>query len=297
MPAPTPLLENTPVATSTIPPPSATSTFVVPSPAPTSTVTPQICDATISDFCIVDGNFIFQNPLKTSLLDSLSRSYGYGSTDEGKRDPHHGVDFNAANGAPVLAAADGTVVFAGIEKERIHSLREDFYGNFVVIRHANDLYTLYAHFSQILVETGQEVKAGEIIGAVGDTGAANGPHLHFEVRRGENGEDYFSTENPELWLIPHEGTGTLSITLQTNSEKNRVIPLVVSHYVDASANPIFIYYILSYANSFEYNTEDAVLSNAPSGRYRITFNDNDGLHERWVDIEAGKLTDVYLVVK
>ena len=290
-------LESTLVVTPTLPQPSATFTFIVLSPTPTSTVTPQVCDSTVSDFCIVSGNFFLQSPLNASLLDSLSRSYGYGSTDGGKRDPHHGVDFNAANGAPVLAAADGTIVFAGFEKEATHSPWQNFYGNFVVIRHANDVYTLYAHLSQILVETGQEVRVGEVIGEVGDTGVAIGPHLHLEVRRGGNGEDYFSTENPELWLIPYEGMGTLSITLKMGIEKNTAIPIVVSHYVDGSTDPVFIYYISSYARDFEFNAEDAVLGSLPPGRYRITFNDASVLRERFVTVEAGKLTEVVFDIR
>ncbi len=107
----------------------------------------------------------------------------------------------------------------------------DFYGNVIIIRHANELYTLYAHLSNIFVKEGDKVSAGDMIGEVGDTGGATGSHLHFEVRKGGDGTDYFSTQNPELWLIPHEGTGTLSITLKLDSEQNIERPLVVSYYV------------------------------------------------------------------
>ena len=62
-------------------------------------------------------------------------------------------------------------------------------------------------------------------------------------------------------------------------------------------DPAYIYYVSSYARNFEHNAEDAVLGSLPSGRYRIVFNDNVGVHERWVDVEAGKLTEVYFVVK
>jgi len=229
--------------------------------------------------------------------DQVDITYLYGSTDNRKRDPHHGVEFQNAFGTPVYAAGDGEVVFADSDREIKLSPWTDFYGNVVIIRHANELYTLYAHLSNIFVQIGDVVTVGEMIGEVGDTGGATGSHLHFEVRKGNDYTDYLSTENPVLWLIPHEGTGTLSITLNLNIEQNVERPLVISYYEDGGTGPAYIYYISSYAREFEYNDEDAVLGSLPSGRYRITFNDNVRVHERWVDVEAGKLTQVYFVVK
>jgi murein DD-endopeptidase MepM/ murein hydrolase activator NlpD len=86
---------------------------------------------------------------------------------------HTGIDLGAAEGTPIRAAADGTVVTAGVV---------DGYGNCTVIDHGNGLATLYGHQSQLLVTPGQQVHKGDIIGLVGHTGFATGPHLHFEVR-------------------------------------------------------------------------------------------------------------------
>ncbi len=275
---------STPTSTATILPASATST-----PIP--------CDPIAVDFCITDGNFLFRPPIMLPGNDQVDITYLYGSTDNGKRDPHHGVEFQNAFGTPVYAAGDGEVVFADSDKETKFSPWTDFYGNVVIIRHANELYTLYAHLSNIFVKAGDKVIIGDMIGEVGDTGAATGSHLHFEVRTGGDGTDYFSTQNPELWLIPQEGTGTLSITLKLDTEQNIERPLVVSYHVDESADSSYIYYITSYGKEFDNNTEDAALGSLPSGRYRIVFNDNVGVHERWVDVEAGKLTQVYFVVQ
>ena len=91
---------------------------------------------------------------------------------------HLGVDFGAPTGTAVRAVGDGTVDFAGWQNG---------YGNIVVIKHAGDRETRYAHLSRIDARRGEHVAQGEQIGAVGATGWATGPHLHFEFRvRGEN---------------------------------------------------------------------------------------------------------------
>ena len=87
---------------------------------------------------------------------------------------HTGLDFPASHGASVRAAGRGTVVRAGWDGGG--------YGNFVVIRHPKRTYSWYAHLGGITVSDGQRVVAGTRVGAVGATGHATGPHLHFEVR-------------------------------------------------------------------------------------------------------------------
>ncbi|MBT9527847.1 MAG: M23 family metallopeptidase [Rhizobacter sp.] len=86
---------------------------------------------------------------------------------------HLGVDYGAPTGTPVRSVGDGVVEFAG---------RQNGYGNVVQIRHSNDRTTLYAHLSRIDVRQGQRVEQGARVGAVGATGWATGPHLHFEVK-------------------------------------------------------------------------------------------------------------------
>ncbi len=89
--------------------------------------------------------------------------------------PHKAVDYAAATGTPIKAAGDGVVQFSG---------KQNGYGNVVFIKHPNNVVTVYAHQSRIArnLRKGQRVKQGQVIGYVGQTGWATGPHLHFEFR-------------------------------------------------------------------------------------------------------------------
>ena len=86
---------------------------------------------------------------------------------------HAGLDFKGPIGAPIYAAARGTVSFAGVRPG---------YGNCIEITHGNGLLTRYAHMSGYRARIGQQVAPGDIIGMIGNTGRSTGPHLHFEVR-------------------------------------------------------------------------------------------------------------------
>jgi murein DD-endopeptidase MepM/ murein hydrolase activator NlpD len=85
---------------------------------------------------------------------------------------HKGTDFGAPSGTPIFAAGDGTIVRAGWFSG---------YGKYVSIRHNGTYSTAYGHMSAISVKPGQKVRQGQVIGRVGSTGMATGPHLHFEV--------------------------------------------------------------------------------------------------------------------
>jgi murein DD-endopeptidase MepM/ murein hydrolase activator NlpD len=90
----------------------------------------------------------------------------------GGDDFHAGLDIAAERGAPVYATAEGTVVEAGYHSS---------YGNLIVLDHGFGILTRYGHLSRLSVKPGDQVKRGDIIGLVGATGKATGPHLHYEV--------------------------------------------------------------------------------------------------------------------
>jgi murein DD-endopeptidase MepM/ murein hydrolase activator NlpD len=85
-----------------------------------------------------------------------------------------GIDLTAPIGTKIFATGDGVVQFAKFERG---------YGKMVVINHGYNFQTVYGHMSLILVQEGQKIKRGDIIGLVGNTGTSTGSHLHYEVRK------------------------------------------------------------------------------------------------------------------
>jgi murein DD-endopeptidase MepM/ murein hydrolase activator NlpD len=107
--------------------------------------------------------------------------------------PHYGTDIDLEIGDTVVSAFDGMVRIA---KSHVHG-----YGNVVIIRHDNGLETVYAHLSKLLVDPGQKIKAGEILGLGGNTGRSYGAHLHFEMRylgQALDTEDFIDFTNGNL---------------------------------------------------------------------------------------------------
>ena len=124
-------------------------------------------------------------------ISQISSGFGY------RRDPingaaamHAGLDFRGRIGAPIHAAAAGRISFVG---------RKSGYGNVVEVSHGNGLTTRYAHMSKFKARVGQRVDAGDVIGAIGNTGRSTGPHLHFEVRV----NDRAVNPRPFLETAPH----------------------------------------------------------------------------------------------
>lgn len=109
----------------------------------------------------------FEWPVKGAIIAS------YGSGDVGRR--NDGVNIAAPAGTPVRAAADGEVVYRGSEL--------DGFGNLLLIKHADGFVTAYAHNDAMLVKKGDNVRQGQMIAKVGDSGAVTSPQLHFEIRQ------------------------------------------------------------------------------------------------------------------
>ncbi len=93
----------------------------------------------------------------------------------------NGVDLGSPKGSPIYAAAEGSVIVS-----RSNGAWNGGFGNYVVITHPNGTQTLYAHMTKAIVTLGQSVARGQVIGYVGATGLATGPHVHFEVRGAKN---------------------------------------------------------------------------------------------------------------
>lgn len=97
----------------------------------------------------------------------------YGESSRLRKSTHTGLDISATTGTDIKAVASGTVTCAKYSGS---------YGNLVKIDHGNGVETWYGHTSKMYVKVGQEVKAGDVIAAVGSTGNSTGPHLHLEIR-------------------------------------------------------------------------------------------------------------------
>ena len=112
-------------------------------------------------------------PLSISDFVKISSLYGYRNHPVlNKFKKHNGVDLVAEEGKPVYATANGTVTKASYDRG---------YGNHVIIEHKGDAKTLYGHLRSLKVRKGQKIKRGDILGYVGQTGLATGPHLHYEM--------------------------------------------------------------------------------------------------------------------
>jgi hypothetical protein len=291
-------------ATATPTPIPPTVTFeptVTPLPTFTPTVTPVPCDPATADFCIVSGLQIFRRPIDAPGNDVIDTTYLFGSTQDGKRTPHHGVEFPNAAGTPVLAVYDGTVFYAGDDLTTKFGPVNNFYGNLVILQHnlpSQTVYTLYAHLSKVDAVTGQTVKAGDKIGEVGQTGWAIGSHLHFEVRF--DPADYNSDVNPELWLVPSdEGAGTAVIRLEFENGTRAWAPLDVQYYPDVNGTAAQSWMPEMYPDELltSYNWENYLVGELPPGHYHVQFLWRSAWVTREFDVEAGKVTKVEIRMK
>jgi len=190
-------------------PTAGTNVDVNGTPLPTWTPPPADPSSQIAD------HYHFQRPISADGINYLDRTYPYGGTQGNTRQVHHGVDLVNPSGTPILAAGDGVVFYAGSDADTMFGPTTNYYGNLVVIQHnfnspeGKPVFTLYGHMETTNVESGQAVKTGQVIGFVGSTGVAIGPHLHFEVRLGDP-HDFNSTRNPDLWIFPFPRFGTLA---------------------------------------------------------------------------------------
>ena len=116
-------------------------------------------------------------PVSNKNLNRIASGFGYRIDPVYKdRRPHQGLDFTAPLGTPIYATADGTVKEVGFTTSG--------FGNRVLINHGYGYETLYGHMYRFKARVGQQVKRGEVIGYIGNTGKSTGPHCHYEVHRG-----------------------------------------------------------------------------------------------------------------
>jgi murein DD-endopeptidase MepM/ murein hydrolase activator NlpD len=293
----TPLPGNRFTPSATIPPeadptpPALRFTFPSPGPAPVSSWRPPLYEVPWA--LNPHDHFYFQRPIAADEVNWPLADYRYGGIFPGTEIVHSGVDIDAPKGTPVLAAASGEVVWAGWGLFYNSENQNDPYGQAVAIRHdfgydGQRLFTIYAHMEEVDVSVGQRVEAGSQLGLVGETGRVTGPHLHFEVRLGEN--NFFSTRNPELWLSPPIGWGVLVGRLTQNNN----LPLSNQEVTVLSVDTLQTWTVRSYgpavATGDNYYHENLALSDLPSGKYEVWIDYHGQRYKQMVTIHPGAVT-------
>jgi len=219
-------------------------------------------------------HYWFIRPVSLAYTNTGLDYYPYGSDGPGNDlRVHHGIDLSNPIGVEVMAAGDGTVVMA---RRGFVSDEEEVavYGNVVVIEHdlgykGEPVYTLYAHMSAILVEVGTHVSTGDVIGLIGATGQVSGPHVHFEVRIGE--DRYRAVRNPDLWLAPFAGTGVLAGNLRYGNGRPALdVDISVVDFATGRTTHHGVSYASTTVSSDENWNENFVIPNVPVGRYLVS---------------------------
>ncbi len=252
------------------------------------------------------GHYSLQRPImrEEGQRDWLDPTYPYGGTQFGTREVHLGVEFFNPRFTPILAGGSGQVIYAGDDSETVWGPEADYYGNLVVVQHddlttpdGETLYSIYGHMERIAVETGDLVSTGDKLGVVGDTGIAIGPHLHFEVRVGEDPRNFMATRNPALWIEMFARHGTLA-GYATDSQGQPLYGTTLLVYDSGNAPRETYTYGSDRANSDPHWGENFVLPDLRAGRYSVVVRDslNNTLYRENIIIEAGQTTWLDIVV-
>lgn len=236
-------------------------------------------------------HFYFSRPIGADQVNWPLARYRYGYLLYSE--PHTGIDIPTPNGTPILSAGPGTVIWAGWGIYQMRNPLDDPYGIAVAIRHdfgfeGQHLYTVYGHMERTVVTRGERVEGGQQIGVVGETGKTTGPHLHFEVRLGE--DTFFESRNPELWLSPPQNTGLL---VGRVSERNGELwskTLVKIFDKGTSYFSEWYTYAKGSVNSDSYYRENLVASDLIPGEYTLYIIGETTSYRTDVTIQAGQVT-------
>jgi murein DD-endopeptidase MepM/ murein hydrolase activator NlpD len=256
-------------------------------------------------------HYWFIRPVDSNATNFGLFYYPYGSDGPNKDNPwrvHHGIDMPNPVGEQVRAAGSGRVIWAAdslrVEDSAIFQ-NSPSYGNVVLIEHdfgyrGEPLFTLYAHLSAVLAEQGQFVQAGDVIGLVGETGRVSGPHVHFEVRMGEN--HYRATYNPLLWMVPYVGHGTIAgAVLDRREEYVQDIEITLRNWSTGLVEDTTTSYVFldtpSDVNPDPNWRENFAFADVPVGRYEVITVVEGRRLSKIVDVQEGMTTAVELALE
>jgi murein DD-endopeptidase MepM/ murein hydrolase activator NlpD len=252
-------------------------------------------------------HYWFARPVDSNATNYALFSYSFGSDGPQQEVPwrvHHGIDMPNPIGQTVRAAGSGTVIWAadGLRTEGEIFQSSPSYGNVVVIRHdfgyrGQPLFTLYAHLSAVLVVAGQTVNMGDAIGLVGNTGRVSGPHVHFEVRLGDN--RYSNTMNPLLWMVSYVNSGVIAgrVTGVRGDLLQDQTVTVIDRRTGTITQSATTYVYLDNGSDVQTDPlwgENFVLGDIPVGRYEVVTNIDGQRVSKIVDVAEGMTTFVDL---
>ena len=294
---------DTPLPEIPSPTPEEVDTSPEATPPPAETVPPAEPGPCAEEVCILDGYFLLKRPISPDGRNTIVYTDRFGSYRSATRNALRGVYFLNSSGTPVLASADGEVVVAGDDSQMPYGPRLNMYGNLVILKHdlsalSQPLFTLYAHLSQVSVEVGETVTAGDEVGLVGMSGDVSGSILLFEVRLGENHPT--AARNPELWLEPlSDDTGQLQgafagRVVDSNGKLLKISNIVVERLAGPGLPAIDQLYLKTYSENslmgLDPWEENFAAGDLPAGEYQLSFYYEGDLQQRVVEVQRGRLT-------
>jgi murein DD-endopeptidase MepM/ murein hydrolase activator NlpD len=234
----------------------------------------------------------------------ITEWFPYGYDVGGRYLIHNGIDMAEPQGTKVLAAFDGTIVVAGSDSAALYGWRCDWYGHLVVIElddrwQGEPVFILYGHVQNIAVEVGQRAERGQAVAEVGIGGAATRPHLHFEVRVGDN--IFGATRNPLLWLVPPTTRGLIAGRLVDPGGRPWQGVTVSAIGRSNGANDYTSWTYLGdpelLVNPDERLAENFVIGDMEPGQYELIVSLQGITYNLDVEVEPGKLTVVEIVTE
>ncbi|MCP4419190.1 MAG: peptidoglycan DD-metalloendopeptidase family protein [Chloroflexi bacterium] len=283
---------SNPISTQTAVAPTATA---LPTASPIPSPTPPHLRYTSAE-----EHYRFWRPIREGETNWTDKVYPYGGTRGGTLRPHHGVEFYVPAGTEVMAVADGNVRFVGSDSEQIFSSESNFYGNLVIIEHdaplnGQPVFTLYGHLSELLVVEGQHLFMQQVIARSGATGVADGAHLHFEVRVGDN--SYNNTRNPRLWLYPFPDQGV--VVGRVYNSAGELLPEVTITLSPTNGNNhshTTTSYAMGNLNSDPLWQENFVIDDVGTGNYKATVQIGDVRVTQEISVQPYRTTFVDLSI-
>ena len=250
-------------------------------------------------------HFWMDKPLPGGGRYLVNPTFPYGWDQSGRLVLHNGVDAGGGGlGTELPAVGDGLVVTARSDENEWWGFRCNWYGQLVVIElddkfFGQPVYALYGHVLNIAVEEGERVRRGQTIAEVGFGGAATVPHLHFEVRVGQN--DYVSTRNPMLWVRPPESRGIIAgrlidpegrpwqgVWILAQSLSDEEIEQVTWSYLDDPTSLI---------NPDEVYAENFVFNDVLPGDYRLYLEIQGQRYTADVSVVGGEVSMIEIITE